>query len=111
MAKAVRQWDVPLQEDELDCWKEQYLWLKCPVTGKDLYNRKSLLGVGLYHAPRFLSEKEKARMIADEEGATLAKLERKRGKVFFLLFSIIFNYAFLSTFILIIVVSRFLDLF
>ncbi|KJE95698.1 hypothetical protein CAOG_009952 [Capsaspora owczarzaki ATCC 30864] len=53
--------EVPLTDDELECWLEQSRWLTCSVTGKRWLGSKSIIGVGLYHAPRFLSDEERER--------------------------------------------------
>ena len=70
------------------------MWLKCPISEKDLYDPKAIIGIGLYHAPRFLSEREKHRMVDDEERATFEKMQKKLDKVFpfiFLFFLFFFH--------------------
>lgn len=53
--------DVPLSDVELECWHEQSTWLQCPITGKRWGKGKAILGIGIYHAPRFLADAEKDR--------------------------------------------------
>lgn len=92
---ATRKWvvrDVPLNEEELACWNEQAQWLICPVTyvppplvslvslltrsifsGKKWGDKNTILGVGIYHAPRFLSKIEEQRKLDEEAAATQAR--------------------------------------
>ena len=53
--------DPPLTDEELECWEYQASWLVCPITGKAWARSDvvSTMGVALYHAPRFCSEREK----------------------------------------------------
>jgi 2'-5' RNA ligase len=53
--------DVPLTDEELECWENQWKYLQCPITGRHWLSSSAILGVGVYHAPRFLSEDEKDR--------------------------------------------------
>jgi len=71
--------EPPLTDDELDCWKYQAGWLVCPVTGKAWARSDvvSTMGVALYHAPRFCSEREKQRLFLEEEQARRYDAERK----------------------------------
>eukprot|EP00434_Breviolum_minutum_P021386 symbB.v1.2.018872.t1/scaffold1522.1/size113888/3 len=71
--------EPPLTDDELDCWKYQAAWLVCPVTGKAWARSDvvSTMGVALYHAPRFCSEREKQRLFLEEEQARRYDAERK----------------------------------
>jgi len=36
-------------------------WLSCPISGVSWRDKEAILGVGVYHAPRFLTEDEKRR--------------------------------------------------
>ncbi|CAK9026057.1 unnamed protein product [Durusdinium trenchii] len=69
----------PLSDEELDCWQYQASWLVCPVTGKAWARSDvvSTMGVALYHAPRFCSEKEKQRLFVEEEQARRYDAQRK----------------------------------
>jgi hypothetical protein len=71
--------DVPLSDDELECWQYQASWLVCPITGKAWAQGDvvSTMGVALYHAPRFCSEKEKQRRFVEEEQARRSDAARK----------------------------------
>eukprot|EP00913_Durusdinium_trenchii_P002275 g2100.t1 len=68
----------PLSDEELDCWQYQASWLVCPVTGKAWARSDvvSTMGVALYHAPRFCSEKEKQRLFVEEENGPACHFER-----------------------------------
>eukprot|EP00435_Cladocopium_sp_Y103_P044360 s2269_g12.t1 len=61
--------EPPLTDEELDCWQYQASWLVCPITGKAWARSDvvSTMGVALYHAPRFCSEREKQRLFLEEE--------------------------------------------
>eukprot|EP01129_Flabellula_baltica_P009257 TRINITY_DN3751_c0_g1_i2.p1 TRINITY_DN3751_c0_g1~~TRINITY_DN3751_c0_g1_i2.p1 ORF type:complete len:665 (+),score=130.32 TRINITY_DN3751_c0_g1_i2:110-2104(+) len=72
--------DAPLEDNELDCWIEQSHWLICPITGKSWFDDKTALGVGLYHAPRFLSMEERARKIRYDQEATERNLLQNRSE-------------------------------
>lgn len=71
--------DPPLSDEELECWQYQAAWLICPITGKAWARSDvvSTMGVALYHAPRFCSEKEKQRLFIEEEQARRYDAERK----------------------------------
>lgn len=58
-----------LSDEELECWQYQASWLVCPITGK-AWARSDVvatMGVALYHAPRFCSERERRRRFVEEE--------------------------------------------
>ena len=71
--------DRALTDEELECWEYQASWLVCPVTGKAWARSDvvSTMGVALYHAPRYCSEKEKQRLFLEEEQARRYDTERK----------------------------------
>ncbi|CAJ1395236.1 unnamed protein product [Effrenium voratum] len=71
--------EPPLSEEELDCWQYQAAWLVCPITGKAWARSDvvSTMGVALYHAPRFCSDKEKQRLFVEEKQARKYDAERK----------------------------------
>lgn len=71
--------EPPLTDDELACWQYQASWLVCPVTGKAWARSDvlSIMGVALYHAPRFCSEKEKQRLLVEMEQARRSDGVRK----------------------------------
>jgi hypothetical protein len=56
-------------------------WLRCPITGKHWLDRYTILGVGLHHAPRFLSEDEKKRQSESSKAANKRKDEEEREKM------------------------------
>mmetsp|Transcript_27415 Transcript_27415/g.64035 ORF Transcript_27415/g.64035 Transcript_27415/m.64035 type:complete len:1045 (-) Transcript_27415:184-3318(-) len=68
-----------LTDEELECWEYQASWLVCPITGKAWARSDvvSTMGVALYHAPRFCSEKERQRLFVEEEQARKYDAERK----------------------------------
>lgn len=69
----------PLSEEELECWQYQASWLACPITGKAWARSDvvSTMGVALYHAPRFCSDREKQRRFTEEEQARRYDASRK----------------------------------
>ena len=71
--------ELPLTDEELECWEYQASWLVCPITGKAWARSDvvSTMGVALYHAPRFCSEREKQRLFLEEEQARRHDSERK----------------------------------
>lgn len=71
--------EPPLSDQELECWQYQASWLVCPVTGKAWARSDvvSTMGVALYHAPRFCSEKEKQRLFIEEDQARRYDSARK----------------------------------
>lgn len=71
--------EAPLTDAELDCWQYQASWLVCPITGKAWARSDvvSTMGVALYHAPRFCSEREKQRLFLEEEQARRYDAQRK----------------------------------
>eukprot|EP00411_Alexandrium_monilatum_P110235 CAMPEP_0175709198 /NCGR_PEP_ID=MMETSP0097-20121207/39449_1 /TAXON_ID=311494 /ORGANISM="Alexandrium monilatum, Strain CCMP3105" /LENGTH=1037 /DNA_ID=CAMNT_0017016591 /DNA_START=8 /DNA_END=3121 /DNA_ORIENTATION=+ len=71
----------PLTEEELECWQYQASWLACPITGKAWARGDvvSTMGVALYHAPRFCSEREKQRKLIEEEQARRGDADRKKA--------------------------------
>eukprot|EP01012_Entosiphon_sulcatum_P044184 TRINITY_DN5875_c0_g1_i1.p1 TRINITY_DN5875_c0_g1~~TRINITY_DN5875_c0_g1_i1.p1 ORF type:complete len:798 (-),score=131.19 TRINITY_DN5875_c0_g1_i1:17-2410(-) len=75
--KQVRPWDTPLTPEELECWEYQNSWLVCPITGRRWHDPKALLGIGLYHAPRFLSVAETQRRRDEEDQAAVQKRMRR----------------------------------
>lgn len=68
--------DAPLTAEELACWDEQNLWLMCPISKKSWKDSNAYIGLGLYHAPRFLSKSEKQRAVSDEAEATRVRKEK-----------------------------------
>jgi hypothetical protein len=71
--------DPPLTDEELECWQYQAGWLVCPITGKAWARSDvvSTMGVALYHAPRFCSDREKQRLFIEEEQARRYDAGRK----------------------------------
>jgi hypothetical protein len=71
--------EPPLTDDELECWQYQSSWLVCPITSKAWARSDvvSTMGVALYHAPRFCSEKEKQRLFIEEDQARRYDAARK----------------------------------
>jgi Zinc finger, C3HC4 type (RING finger) len=70
--------DDPLTDDELACWQEQSQWLCCPVSGNHWRDERSIIGVGIYHAPRFLGEAEKRRQSERDRAMRAAINEKSR---------------------------------
>jgi len=62
----------------MECWMYQSCWLQCPITGKFWTDPHTMLGVGIYHAPRFLSPEEQQRYIDDRKAAEQTNLEHKK---------------------------------
>ena len=71
--------ELPLSDEELECWEYQASWLVCPITGKAWARSDvvSTMGVALYHAPRYCSEREKQRLFLEEEQARRYDTQRK----------------------------------
>lgn len=60
----------PLTDEELECWDYQASWLCCAVTGKPWTDSGSIIGMALYHQPRFCTEAElNRRKLEDEQAA------------------------------------------
>lgn len=69
--------DEPLSDEELECWNDQARWLVCPITGKEWIDAATILGVGIYHAPRSVDDEERQRMFDWEKAnALFNKAER-----------------------------------
>jgi len=77
--RGLRRRTPPLTDDELACWQYQADWLVCPITGKAWARGDvvSTMGVALYHAPRFCSERERQRRPLEEEQARRSDAARK----------------------------------
>lgn len=75
--KRIRDWQgdgvrrtQPLTDDELECWDYQASWLACAVTGKSWVSSDSIIGMALYHQPRFCTEQElQRRQLEDTQAA------------------------------------------
>ncbi len=49
----------------------------CPITGKRWHDKGTVLGVAIYHAPRFLSKLEQTRALDEEMSAAKQNKQRK----------------------------------
>ena len=72
--------DIPLSEEELECWQDQARWLKCPITGKEWTSASTILGVGIYHAPRQVSGEEQQRRFQWEKDNALLNQAEENSK-------------------------------
>eukprot|EP00929_Paragymnodinium_shiwhaense_P034686 TRINITY_DN18841_c0_g1_i1.p1 TRINITY_DN18841_c0_g1~~TRINITY_DN18841_c0_g1_i1.p1 ORF type:complete len:859 (-),score=249.04 TRINITY_DN18841_c0_g1_i1:494-3070(-) len=65
----------PLTDEELECWEYQASWLVCPVSGQSWVGGDSIMGMALYHQPRFCTKAELQRRQLEDNQALKKRQE------------------------------------